>query len=140
MQMNPYLSFNGQCEEAFRFYEQRLGAKVEAMVTHEQTPMGDKVSPEWRKKIIHARLGLHGSLLMGGDVPPERYEAPKGFSLSIVADTPEEAERLFEALAEDGTVRIVLQQTFWAACFGMLVDRFGIPWMIQCEKSSRSCV
>jgi PhnB protein len=136
MQLNPYLNFNGQCEAAFKFYEQCLGGKIEAMFTHENTPMADKVPPEWRKKIMHARLAVGDQAFMGSDAPPEHYEEPKGFSVTISTTDPAEAERIFHALAEGGTVRMPIQQTFWAARFGMLVDRFGIPWMINCEQRS----
>jgi PhnB protein len=133
MQLNPYLGFNGQCEAAFKFYERCLRGKIEAMLNHEGTPMETQVPAEWRKKILHARLVVGDAVLMGGDMPPERYEAPKGFSVTIGVTEPAEAERIFKALSEQGTVTMPLQQTFWAVRFGMLVDRFGIPWMVNCE-------
>jgi len=83
MQLNPYLGFNGQCEAAFKFYERCLRGKIEAMLSHEGTPMENQVPAEWRKKILHARLVVGDAVLMGGDMPPERYEAPKGFSVTI---------------------------------------------------------
>jgi len=133
MQLNPYLGFNGQCEAAFKFYERCLRGKIEAMLSHEGTPMENQVPAEWRKKILHARLVVGDAVLMGGDMPPERYEAPKGLSVTIGVAEPAEAERIFKALSENGTVTMPLQQTFWAVRFGMLVDRFGIPWMVNCE-------
>ncbi len=133
MQLNPYLGFNGQCEAAFKFYERCLRGKIEAMLSHEGTPMENQVPAEWRKKILHARLVVGDAVLMGGDMPPERYEAPKGLSVTIGVTEPAEAERIFKALSENGTVTMPLQQTFWAVRFGMLVDRFGIPWMVNCE-------
>ena len=136
MQLNPYLTFNGQCEAAFKFYEQCLGGKIVAMVTHAGTPAEQQVPAEWRDKIIHARLVVGDEVLMGSDAPPDRYEASKGFSVTVGIDDPAKAERIFNALAEKGTVRMPFQKTFWALGFGMLVDRFGIPWMINCEKSA----
>ena len=136
MQLNPYLLFDGQCEAAFKFYERCLGGKVEMMLTHGDSPAADQVSPDWHGKIMHARLVVGDRVLMGSDAPPEHYEAAKGFSVSLGIDTPAEAERIFHALAEKGTVRMPLQQTFWAARFGMLVDRFGIPWMVNCEQAA----
>jgi PhnB protein len=133
MQLNPYLTFNGTCETAFKFYAQVLGGKIEAMIPHEGTPMADHVSPEWRSKIMHARLSIGDRLLMGSDAPPDRREAMQGFSVTLSLDDATEAERIFGALAEKGTVRMPIQQTFWAARFGMLVDQFGTPWMINCE-------
>jgi PhnB protein len=135
MQLNPYLLFNGQCEAAFRFYERCLGGKIVAMMPHAGTPAEGQVPPEWRDKIIHARLVVGDQVLMGSDAPPDHFEKPQGFSVTLGIDNPVEAERLFNALAENGTVRMPIQQTFWAERFGMLVDRFGIPWMINCEKS-----
>jgi len=134
MQLNPYLFFNGQCEAAFRFYERSLGAKIIAMMPHAGTPAEGQVPPEWRDKIIHARLVLGDQVLMGSDAPPDHFEKPQGFSVTLGIDDPADAERIFNALAENGTIRMPIQQTFWALRFGMLVDRFGIPWMINCEN------
>jgi PhnB protein len=136
MQLNPYLNFNGQCEAAFKFYEQCLGGKIVSMFTYEGTPMADQVPPAWRNKIIHATLMVGDKVLMGSDAPPERYEKPKGSSVFVAVKDPAEAERIFNALAKNGTVSMPLQQTFWAQRFGMLVDQFGIPWMINCEQAT----
>jgi len=134
MQLNPYLAFNGQCEAAFKFYERCLGGKIEMLMTHGESPMVDQVPPEWRGKVMHARLTVGDKVLMGSDAPPERYEGTKGFCVSIGIDTPADAERIFRELSEGGAVQMPLQETFWALRFGMLVDRFGIPWMVNCER------
>jgi PhnB protein len=134
MRINPYLFFNGQCEAAFKYYAKCLGAKIEAMMTHEGTPAAGQVPSEWVKKIMHARLSLGDTLLMASDAPPGRYQKPQGFSVSLLVDTPQEAERVFNALADNGTVTMPIGETFWALRFGMLVDQFGIAWMINCEK------
>jgi PhnB protein len=134
MQLNPYLNFNGQCEAAFKFYEKSLGGKIEAMFTHAGTPAEQQTPPEWRDKILHARLTIGDNILMASDAPPDCYEEPKGFSVSLQINDPKEAERIFRALAENGKVQMAIQETFWATRFGMLVDQFGIPWMINCEK------
>jgi PhnB protein len=134
MQLNPYLTFNGQCEAAFKFYEKVLGGKIEAMMTFGGSSMEDRAPAEWRDKIMHARLTVGANVLMGSDAPPDRYEPMKGITVSIGVDDPAEAERIFHALAEDATVQMPIQQTFWAARFGMLTDRFGTPWMINCEQ------
>jgi PhnB protein len=136
MQLNPYLFFNGQCEAAFKFYEKVLGGKIEAMLPHEGTPAAEHVPPEWRKKILHARLVVGDKVLMGSDAPPGRQEEMEGFSVTLGIDDPKEAERLFHALAENGTVRMPIEKTFWAVRFGMLVDQFGTPWMINCEQAA----
>jgi PhnB protein len=136
MQVNPYLSYKGQCETAFKFYEKCLAGKVTAKVTYGETPMADQMPSEWRTKIIHSAMKVGEMVLMGGDPPPDKYIEPKGFSLTISVDDPAEAERIFQALVENGAVNMPLQQTFWADRFGMLTDQFGIPWMIMCRKSA----
>jgi len=136
MQLNAYLTFNGQCEEAFKFYERCLGGKIVAMMPHEGTPVAEHVPAEWRNKILHARLTVGDEVMIGSDAPPGRYEEPKGFSVSVQIKDPAEAERIFQALAENGKVQMPIQQTFWAARFGMLMDQVGIPWMINCEQAS----
>ena len=133
MQMNQYLSFKGDCEAAFKFYEQNLGAQLGALFRYGGSPMAGDVSAGWSDKIMHGSLTLGGQVLMGGDVAPDRYEEPKGFSLSLQINNPAEAERVFHALAQGGRVLMPLEKTFWAALFGMIVDRFGIPWLINCE-------
>ena len=136
MQLNPHLHFNGDCESAFKFYEKCLGGKITFMMPHEGTPVADQVPGEWRKKILHASLKVGDHVLMGADTPPDHYQKPQGFSVTLGMQDPAEAERVFHALAENGTVQMPLQETFWAARFGMLIDRFGIPWMINCEKTA----
>jgi PhnB protein len=135
MQMNPYLSFNGDCEAAFKFYEECFGAKLGNTFRYAGTPLADQVPADWENKVMHATIVIGDHELMGGDVPPDRYEKPKGLSLSLQINSTAQAERIFHLLAKDGTVLVPLAKTFWAARFGMVVDRFGIPWMINCEES-----
>ncbi|WP_158813908.1 VOC family protein [Methylocapsa sp. S129] len=134
MQVNPYLLFNGDCETAFRFYEPIVGGKITAMLTHVGTPMAAHTPPEWHHKILHVSMTIGDTVLMGSDAPPDRYEKPQGFSVSLVLKDTGAADRIFHALAEGGSVRMPIQKTFWAARFGMLVDKFGIPWMINCDE------
>ena len=112
----------------------RLG-KIDAMMPHEGSPMADQVPTEWRHKIMHAHLTLGDQALMGSDCPPGTYEEPKGFSVSLNLESAEEADRIFQALGEGGKVQMPIQETFWADRFGMVVDRFGTPWMINCDQS-----
>jgi len=135
MQINSYLLFDGTCEEAFKFYEKLLGGKIEDLLTHEGTPAACQVPPEWQKKILHARMTIGNAVLMASDAPPGRYSKPHGFSVNIGVNSVNEAERIFSALAEHGTVHMPLGETFWAERFGMLTDRFGIPWMLNCERA-----
>lgn len=133
MQPNVYLNFNGQCETAFKFYEQCLGGRIEAVFTFGSTPAAEQMPPEWRDKIMHASLAIDGATLMGSDAPPGRYQQPQGFSVNLGFHDPEEAQRVYDALSQGATIQMPLQKTFWAEKFAMLVDRFGIPWMINCE-------
>jgi PhnB protein len=136
MKWNPYLTFNGNCGEAFKYYERALGGKIVASMTFGDMPPDARAQtpPEYKKLIMHTRLVAGDNVLMGSDAPPDRFEKPQGISVSIQTDDPKEAERIFAALADNGLVTMPLQQTFWAIRFGMLVDRFGIPWMINCEQ------
>jgi PhnB protein len=134
MRLNPHLTFNGQCEAAFQFYEKCLGGKIVMMMTYGDAPIAEQTMPDWRKKVIHATFALGDHVLTGADTPPESYQKPQGFSVLFNIDDAAEAERIFTALAEKGTVQIPLEETFWALRFGMLVDQFGTPWLINCEK------
>ena len=136
MQLNAYLSFNGQCEEAFKFYEKCLGGTIQTMMTWGDSPMGDQVSPDLKGKIIHASLMVGDEALLGADSPPGRYESTRGVSVSIQLKDVAKAEQVFSALSDGATVTMPLQQTFWAARFGMLTDRYGVPWMVNCGESS----
>ncbi len=137
MQVNPYLNFDGQCAEAFRFYAQVLGGTIEAMMTHGESPIAGQVPPGWHDRILHARLVVGDQVLLASDSPPEQYQKPQGLYVSLSIDKPADAQRIFDALAENGTVTMSFEKTFWAAGgFGMLVDRFGTPWMINCEQGA----
>jgi PhnB protein len=136
VQLNPYLTFNGQCEAAFKFYERSLGGKIVGMWTHAGTPAENQVPTEWRNKILHATLNVGDGVLQGADVPPKHYQKPQGLSIKLDLQDIAEAERIFHALAENGTVQMPLQETFWAGRFGMLIDQFGVPWMINCGKAA----
>lgn len=134
MHINAYVLYNGQCKEAFSFYEKVLSARITMMSTHGESPMADKVEPEWRDKIIHARLEIGSQVIMGSDVPPGHFQKPQGFSISIGVPTPGEGEHIFNVLSDGGTVQMLFQKTFWSAGFGMFTDRFGIPWMVNCDQ------
>jgi PhnB protein len=133
MQLNPYLNFNGECKDAFEFYEQCLGGKIVAMMTYGESPMAEQTSPEQRDKIMHVQLTVGDVNLMGSDSPFEHFEKPQGFHINLQFDDVTKAEQIFNALAEKGTIEMPFQETFWANRFAMLVDRFGTPWMINCN-------
>jgi PhnB protein len=134
--LNPYLHFNGQCEIAFKYYERVLGGKIKSMARFAGTPMEKSVPPEWAEKIIHAHLAVGDEAVLGSDPPPGRYEQPKGFSVSLDIKSPADADRIFQALAENGKVTMPVQNTYWAERFGMCTDQFGIPWIVNCAKAT----
>jgi PhnB protein len=134
MKVESYLFFQGDCEEAFKFYERVIGGKIQAMMPREGTPAADHTPPEWQKKILHARMMVGETALMGSDAPPGSYSKPQGFSISLSLENASEAERVFQGLSENGQVQMQMAETFWALRFGMLTDRFGIPWMINCDR------
>jgi PhnB protein len=131
MDFTPYLNFNGTCAAAFRFYEQALGGTIEFLQTHGDSPMKDHVPPDWQDKVIHVCLNVQGKRLMGSDVPAEHFVPAQGMSINLQVATPDEGRRVFDALANGGRVTMPYAQTFWSPGFGMLVDRFGTPWMVN---------
>jgi PhnB protein len=135
VRFNSHLSFDGNCEEAFRFYQRCLGGEIVTMMPFAGTPLETQVPAAWRSKILHASLLIDQQWLMGGDAPPDRYQRPQGVAVNIHTQDPAEAERIFKGLSEGGQVTIPLQPTFWALGFAMFTDRFGVPWMINCEKT-----
>jgi PhnB protein len=138
MMLTPQISlaFAGQCEAAFRFYAQRLNGMIAFMLAWGNSPAAADAPLGWDAKIYHATLKIGDLAIMGGDLPPDRYEQPKGFQIVLPMDDPVAAERVFHALADKGTIAVALQETFWACRFGVLVDRFGIPWSINCERKA----
>jgi PhnB protein len=132
MKVNPYLFYNGNCEAAFKFYEKVLGGKIDALLTHEGAPADTQIAPGWEKKIMHACMSIDGQMIMASDAPPGHFRPPQGFSVSLQIEDLASAERTFKDLSEGGAVNMPLTKTFWAKGFGMCVDQFGIPWMINC--------
>lgn len=133
MQVNPYIMFGGNCEEALRFYEQTLGAKIDAVMKNTGSPAEEHMPPDWGDKVLHARFTIDGNVIMASDAPPGHFAQPQGFSLSLSLNDTATGEELFNKLAEGGTLQMPFGPTFWAKGFGMCVDRFGIPWMVNCE-------
>ena len=132
MKMNTYVNFAGKCAEAFRYYEQHLGAKVGMMMTHGQSPDQSRVKPEWKDAVLHARISIGGTELLAADIP--NAEPMRSAYLSLSMDSDAEAERAFSALSDGGQVFMPMQETFFASRFGQLRDRFGINWMILHER------
>jgi len=132
MHITPYLSFAGNCEEAFTFYESALDGKITFLMRNREAPPAMS-SPDRAEKIMHATFTFAGGVLMGSDTPPAHYVPPAGTWVSVSLSNPDQAETIFAALSPGGRITLPIQQTFWARRFGMVTDRFGTPWMINCE-------
>jgi len=133
MKTSTVLNFKGDCEAAFRFYEQHLGGQPGSIFRYEGSPLAASVPPDWQNKVMHGSIVVGDHVLMGGDFLESQYQAPQGFTLSLQMSDTADAERIYKALAQEGTVLMPLEKTFWASRFGQVVDRFGIPWQINCE-------
>lgn len=131
MELTPYLIFNGACDEAFRFYERVLGGKIAFRQTFGESPAKGEVPPALHDKVIHIALETPGGKLFGSDAPPEQYAPASGTSIAIGVDTAADGERIFNALADGGKVTMPFGRTFWSAGFGMVVDKYGTPWMVS---------
>lgn len=130
--LDAYLFFDGTCAEAMRFYERVFGGTLEFLQTYGESPHSADVPPDRANRVMHARLVIGGRALLASDaVSEDPFEGIRGFALSMNYDSVEEAQHVFQELGEGGTVQMPLQQTFWAEAFGMLVDRFGTPWMVN---------
>jgi PhnB protein len=132
MKINTYVNFRGTCAQAFRYYEQHLGAKVGMMMTHAQSPDPSRLSPEWRDAVLHARISIGDSELLAADIP--NAEPMRSAYLTLRVSTDKEAERIFSALADGGRILMPMEETFFASRFGQVQDRFGINWMILNER------
>lgn len=133
MNMNPYLNFNDQCEAAFAFYAKVLGGKLDGLMRYGESPMAKDVPQERHHLVLHAQLSIGTQILMGADAPPECFKGNGDGSIALTLnyDTPAEAERVFAALAEGGSIDMPIGPTFWAQRFGALTDKFGTPWLIN---------
>jgi PhnB protein len=131
--INTYLNFKGNCDEAFKAYEKILGGKILVIHKAEDPKMG---GPDFVGKVMHARMKVGDALLMGSDSLVNHERTPQGFSVNVSVQTPAEADRIYAALAEGGKETMPIAETFWALRFGMCVDRFGTPWMVNCEKAN----
>ena len=138
MKINVHLTYSGQCEVAFRFYQRCLGGVIDTMLKYRDSPMADQVPAAWQEKIMHANLSFDGCSLVGADLVG--HEFPRGFFVLLDVDEPSNAERIFRLLSEDGRIQMPIQETFWAARFGVLVDRFGVPWEVNCGQSREGSI
>lgn len=136
MRMTTYVNFAGKCAEAFRYYEEHLGAKMGMMMTHGQMPGQSQVRPDWKDAVLHARIAMGGTELWGADIP--NAEPMRSAYLTLNTGSDAEAERVFAALADGGSVLMKIEATFFASRFGQVRDRFGINWMIVHERPLES--
>ncbi|MDN7176552.1 VOC family protein [Caballeronia sp. SEWSISQ10-4 2] len=130
MRLEPYLFFNGRTEEALKFYQKAIGAETLSVLHFKDSPEGVNATPEWQDKIMHATFRIGPSVIMASDGVDAAPQVFSGFSISIAADDIESGQRMFDALSVGGDVRMAWQPTFWTSGFGMVSDRFGMPWMV----------
>jgi PhnB protein len=135
MKVNTYLNFGGNCAEAFRFYEQHLGAKVGMMMKHGEMPDPSMMIPGMKDAVLHAQITIGDTVIMASDVPPDRFKPMRSAYLSLSLASDADAERIFALLAEGGEVFMPMQETFFATRFAQLRDKFGTLWMIIHERS-----
>ena len=133
MKLSVYLNYAGNCEQAFKFYEQHLGARIVSMQRHGEQP-DSRVPPDWKTAILHARMELGDTVVMGADVPGS--EPMRSAYLTLSLGSPEEAERIYALLVDGGQIFMKMEETFFAKRFAMLRDKFGTSWMLLCEQQA----
>ncbi|HXL08265.1 MAG TPA: VOC family protein [Gemmatimonadales bacterium] len=134
MKLDVYLNYGGNCEQAFRFYEQELGGKITMMMRHGEQPNAANVPADWKNAILHARIEFGKTVLMGADIPPDRFQPMRSAYLTLTLDSAEQAERLYALLADGGQIFMKMEETFFASRFAMLRDKFGTSWMLLHER------
>ena len=138
MKLYTYLNYGGNCRQAFEFYVQHLGGKITELTTHGEMPGEAKVPPDWKDAVLHARMNLGGTVLLGADVSPERFQPMRSAYLTLIVDSSKEADRIYALLKEGGQIFMPMEETFFAHRFAMLRDRFGTSWMLLHEKAPPS--
>ena len=131
MKINPYLSFDGRCREAFEFYAKTLGGRIAFIQTYGESPMASTMPGDTHGRIMHVTLEVGNQVLQGADAPPTQFTKAAGFAVALHFDYAADGERVFGAFAQNGTVKMPFQPTFWAKGFGMLIDQFGTPWTVN---------
>jgi PhnB protein len=134
VQLHTYLNYGGNCEEAFRFYEKHLGGRITMLMRHGEQPDAKNVSPDWARAVLHARMDLGGTELLGADIPPDRFQPIRSAYLSLTLGSDQEADRVFALLSDGGQIFMPMQETFFASRFAMLRDKFGTSWMLLHPK------
>jgi len=134
MRMITYLNYGGNCEQAFRFYEQHLGGKIQSLSRHSEQPNPQNVPAGWENAVLNARMAIGETELMGADIPPDRFQPMRSAYLTLLVDSTTEAERIYALLSDGGQVFMKMEETFFALRFAMLRDKFGTSWMILHER------
>ena len=134
MKIYTYLNYGGNCREAFEFYAAHLDGKITMMSLHKEQPPGSRIIPGWEDKVLHARIEIGNMVVMGADIPPERFQPMRSAYLTLIAGSIDEAERVYATLSDGGEIFMPMAETFFAKRFGMFRDRFGTSWMLLCES------
>lgn len=132
MKLHIYLNYGGNCEQAFRFYEQHLGGRITEITRHGEIPNPD-LKDDWKDAVLHARIELGGQVVMGADIPPDVFKPMRSAYLTLMLDSDKEAERVYALLTEGGEIFMKMEETFFASRFAMLRDKFGTSWMLLNE-------
>jgi PhnB protein len=133
MSLSFHIGFNGQCQEAFEFYAEHLQGTIGTMLQFKDSPAAKNTPADWQDKIVHANISIDEVELAGADVMPEQYQKPKGFCLLLGVDTESRVDSVFNQLSIDGEIIFPPQKTFWSPRYAIVVDRFGVPWKINCS-------
>jgi PhnB protein len=136
MKLYTYLNYGGNCRQAFEFYVEHLGARIKEITTYAELPQPGDIPAEWRSAVVHARLEIGGTLVLGADIQPDRFQPMRSAYLTLIVDSNDEAERLYALLADGGQIFMKMEETFFAHRFAMLRDRFGTSWMLLHERAS----
>jgi PhnB protein len=134
VQLHTYLNYGGNCEEAFKFYEKNLDGTITMLMRHGDQPGNVDVAPEWKRAVLHARMNIGGTELLGADIPPDRFQPIRSAYLSLTLGSDQEAERVYALLSDDGQIFMPMEETFFASRFAMLRDKFGTSWMLLHPK------
>jgi PhnB protein len=135
MQLLAYVNYGGNCRQAFEFYAANLGGKIVMITTHGEQPNAGNVPPDWKNAVLHARIELGGTTLLGADIPPDRFQPMRSAYLTLMLDSVEEAERIYALLTDGGEIFMKMEETFFAHRFAMLRDKFGTSWMLLHERA-----
>ena len=136
MKLYTYLNYGGNCRQAFEFYAEHLGGAITSVTTHGELPGSSEIPPEWRDAVLHARIEIGETILLGADIPPDRFQPMRSAYLTLMLDSVDEAERIHALLADGGEIFMPMAETFFAHRFSMLRDRFGTSWMLLHERAA----